>query len=186
MNKDDSWSKDTGVLFEPLASYGTIPVDDYSSRKAHFDADDAEVPAFLDEFYFTNLFKLPTPQGCGGTPLDDSDNPFFAELLREELNAAGVDVIFSLGREAWEYGFRDDAEYVSSAFTGFGYEPAEIKGPINQVHGALYELSDGGYLVPLKHHSGHGSWRYSDSEETKDRKQRLERSLGYFADTGVI
>lgn len=164
VNSDGSWSDYTGRLFEPLEEHDSIPVGDYDENGSYFIAGGDGLPPFLNEFYFTNLFKLPTPMGCGGAPLDDSADPFYATLLREEMEASDVNVIFGLGGQVWE-AFRDDAEYVSSAFTDFEHEPDEIDGTVTIVHGALYELSDGTYLVPLIHHSAQGeSWRYSDGD----------------------
>ncbi|WP_340098291.1 hypothetical protein [Salinibaculum salinum] len=186
VNDGDSWSAYTGLLFEPLEEHGSIPVNNYDEKGDYFIPGGNELPPFLNEFYFTNLFKLPTPIGCGGAPLDDSADPFYSALLREEIEASGVSVIFGLGGPVWE-AFRDDAEYVSRAFSDFEHEPDNIDGTVTTVHGALYELSDETYVVPLIHQSAPGeSWRYSEYEDVEDRKWRLERSIAHLASMDVI
>lgn len=188
VNSDGSWSDYTGRLFEPLENHDSIPIGDYDENGGYFIGSGDELPPFLNEFYFTNLFKLPTPMGCGGSSLDDSSDPFYAGLLREEMKASDVNVIFALGKQVWE-AFRDDAEYASSAFMDFEHEPDDIDGTVTTVHGALYELSDTTYLVPLIHHSAPGeSWKYSDGDydDVEDRKWRLERSIAYLASMNVI
>jgi len=177
VNQDGSWSARLGLLFRKIAEYS----DGFSLPESPETLFRPEGPgstgSFFDEFYYTNVFKLPTPTGDGAGSFSKlSDPEFYHDPFKRELKSTSADVVFSFGSPAFE----TLKPQLSSVKEGYkGSQPPEN---VSDAHGCLYQWEDADmYVLAMNHFTyPEASWRKGP------RRTRLEESLQYLSKQGCI
>ncbi|QLC35462.1 hypothetical protein EFA46_014535 (plasmid) [Halarchaeum sp. CBA1220] len=126
---------------------------------------------FFKDFYYTNLYKIPT---VDGREVFDSIESLAEETIHLEIELADPDVVFVAGVPAWEFVYNDETLDVSPhESTSADLEEME------NAHGRLFKSTER-YFVPLYHPASHRNFR--QAEQVRNLNSTLEKLV----DDGVL
>lgn len=124
-----------------------------------------ESPSWVDHIYHTNYYKFAT--SSSGTVPNWADDVWFVScMLSWELEMVNPDVVFSFGKETWEYYFRQRVEWHPQMESDEPLPSVETLG-VAQATGCHFINPDTGRTVLVSQHPRNGP-NFTDSTAGKD------------------